>query len=310
VEVTKADGTILSDGISYVPTGTWTKQGYRFTIIDQSWVKLRFFVRVDNITAGDIAFDDFEVRGSVGTTEYTGSRGLLDAMGLFAWDSTDTQTVAINFLTGDATLRGTIKSGFTGKRTEINPGSTYLPEIRFYPQTGDLFAYINASDNGSYPFIGVNAPDTGTSSNAMVLFDTLWQLGEIRKSDGTIVGAGVMGSNAGTAGYVTLYGKNGGGSSGYHTFASYVFKNLVPSAASSYSVILTKPTAAVSGQWILLYSVRRNAGQRFTHQVTATTSTTESVSFYTAVAGGVDNPAFTSTPFEVRHMWVRSDGDA
>jgi hypothetical protein len=205
VEVTNADGSIESDGINYAPFGSWTKYGYRFTIGNANWVKLRFFVRANDLNSGDIIMDDWEVRGAVGTTANTGSRGLLDPLGLFSWDADENQTFELDFRTGNFTAKGSLQSGFTGKRTIINPGVTNLPEIRFYPQTGAVYAYINASDNGAFPFIGVNAPDIGPSSNALVLFDTSWVLGEINKATGAPAGPAISGSS-GNSGALWLEG--------------------------------------------------------------------------------------------------------
>lgn len=311
IDVIAADGSVLSDAVPCNPLGSWTKYEYRFVVGNPNWTRVRFWVRADNLTSGDIAIDDVECRGGVGRTEYAGSRGVIDPLGMFAWDADEIQTVSIDFRTGDVTVAGTITSGFTGKRTVINPGSTLLPEIRFYPTTGDLYAYVNASDNGTYPFIGVNAPDFGTSSQAMVLYDNAFMLGEIDKSVNTMVGAGVQGQGTGSAAYIWLFGKVPLASDGDMTFSSYIMKN-VATAGSSFGIAVGKPPAATSGQWLLLYSIRRaGSAQRFTHQIVATTTTTESISFFTSVSGGVDAPAFTAgLPLEIRYMWVRSDGDA
>lgn len=310
IDVQQADGAILTDGINYAPLGAfWTKYEYRYTVGNPAWTKVRFWIRADNISSGDIAIDDVEVRGGVGRTEYAGSRGLLDPLGLFAWDGDEMQTVSIDFRTGDVVVAGTITSGFSGKRTVVNPGSTLLPEIRFYPTTGDLYAYVNASDNGTYPFIGVNAPDFGTSSQAMVLYDNAFMLGEIDKSVNTMVGAGVQGQGTGSAAYIWLFGKVPLASDGDMTFSSYITKN-VGVSGSAFGIAVSKPPPATSGQWLLLYAIRRAAVQRFHHYVTNTTSTTESISFYTAVSGGVDQPNFIAGNLEIRYMWVRSDGDA
>lgn len=309
VEVVAKDGAILSDAIKYAPFSTWTKYGFKFVISNPNWVKVRFFIRADDLNTGDLAVDDLEVRGGVGTTAYAGSRGLIDPLGLFAYDSDDLETVAIDFRTGDVTVRGTITSGFTGKRVVVNPGSTYLPEIRFYPTTGDDYGYINSSDSGLYPFIGVNAPDIGGSSQAMILYDDAFLIGELNKTTGLLAGAGVLGNGTGIGAYIALYGKFGSAASGGESISSYVFKNLTASG-SAFAVVMTKPPPAWSGQWILIYSVRKSDGQRHSHMVTSTTSTTETISFYTNVSAGVDTPAFSAVKFEIRHLWIRSDGDA
>lgn len=315
VEVTYADGTIESDGINYLPDTFWQKYGYRFIIQNPVWTKVRFFVRADNISAGDIVMDDWEVRSGVGTTEYSGSRGLLDNLGLFAWDSAENNTFSLDFRTGDMVAKGSLQSGFSGKRTIVNPGITNLPEIRFYPTSGDFFGYINSSDNADFPFVGVNAPDINPSANCMVLYDNNigWIIGQVTKIGGVAAGAAVNGWGAGTAAYIQLTGRLGGGASGNDTFSSYVFKNLTPTGgagSNNFSVVLTKPPAAVAGQWILIYSLQRNAAQRFFDVVTAITATTEQVSLYASSTDTVLNPVLTTTPFQIRHVWIRSDGDA
>lgn len=307
IDVIAEDGTVITDGLPAAPLGGfWTKYEYRYVVGNPAWTRVRFWIRADNLTSGDIAIDDVEVRGGVGRTEYAGSRGLIDPLGIFAWDGDELQTVAIDFRTGDVTVAGTITSGFTGKRLVLNPGSTLLPEMRFYPVSGDLYAYINASDNGTFPFIGVNAPDTGPSSMAMVLYDTSAQFGEINKATGAMAGAGVETFFGGASGYLRPTGRLGSAMNGYDTFQSYIFKNLHSGGgASPLSVILTKPPAAVSAQWILLYSVRRNAALQFTHQITAQTATTFQISFYSI--GGV---AFNAFGIDIHHLFIRSDGDA
>src|SRR3546814_2688191 len=62
-EVTRADGEIIGGGTSYDPSGTWTKCGYNLPIDDLSWVRIRFYVRADNLNSGDIAIDDWEEIG-------------------------------------------------------------------------------------------------------------------------------------------------------------------------------------------------------------------------------------------------------
>jgi hypothetical protein len=310
IDVAQADGAILTDGIPCAPLGAfWTKYEYRYVVGNPAWTKVRFWIRADNLTSGDIAIDDVEVRGGVGRTEYAGSRGVIDPLGIFAWDGDEIQTVAVDFRTGDVTVAGTITSGFSGKRTVINPGTTLLPEMRFYPQSGDLYAYVNASDNGSYPFIGVNAPDVGTSSQVMILYDNSFVLGEVNKTLGEMVGAGVQGQGTGAAAYLWLFGKVPLASDGDMTLSSYLTKNIAASGGA-FGIAVSKPPAATSGQWLLLYSIRRNNGQRFHHFVTATAAGSETISFYPAVSGGVDNPAFNGTVLDIRYMWVRSDGDA
>lgn len=289
VEVTYADGTVVSDGISYLPFAAWTKYGYRFTIINQNWVKVRFFIRGDNLTAGDIAIDDLEVRGGVGTTEYTGSRGLIDPQGLEAYDGNDEQTVLIDFRTGDVTVRGTITSGFTGKRIVVNPSSTYLPEIRFYPETGEQYAYINASDNVSvdFPFIGVNAPDNvGTGiSNAMILYDTSSIIGAVNKSTGELQsGVAVYGMTKATS-EIALYGKLSYNSESHRMFSGGKFNaggpSISPANQNTVAALIGLPAAPPSGtQWMLTFTTQRNSAEKFNAICTSQNATQATIAFY------------------------------
>jgi hypothetical protein len=305
VEVTLADGSIQSDGINYLPFATWTKYGYRFVIGNPLWAKVRFFVRTNNLNTGDIIMDDWEVRGGVGTTEYAGSRGLLDNLGLFAWDSSENMTVSMDFRTGDFTAKGQISSGFTGKRTVVNPTATYLPEIRFYPTSGDLYAYINASDTGTYPFIGVNAPDTGSASQALVLFDNGFQLGEINKGTGAIAGAGIQSSGTGHSAYLTFSGKLGGGGNALDLFSSYRFLVTTPGSTSALSIPITKGPSALNGFVMPIYSLARpGTGQKCWHQISASSAT----SWTLLINTGDANPLTTVTN-HIHAFYVRSDTD-
>lgn len=306
VEVTLADGSVQSDGINYQPFTTWTKYGYRFLIQNKDWVKVRFFVRCDNINLGDIILDDMEVRGGVGTTEYAGSRGLLDALGLFSWDASENQTFLLDFRTGDFTAKGQIQSGFTGKRTVINPGFTYLPEIRFYPDTGNLYAYINASNVGTYPFIAVNAPDTGTSSQSMTLYEDGFQLGDLSKATTKITGAGIETAGIGGAASMWIYGKISSGYSGLEAIGTWRSNCGIAPAAQAWSVVMTKPPAALSGRWHLIYDLfRPGTAQKTGSHISTDTTTQTTISIYT-----LDSTNFTAVAMYVNHLWVRSDGDA
>lgn len=208
-EVTKASGEIITGGTSYIPTGTWTKQGYNLPVADLSWVRIRFYVRADDLTTGDIAIDDWEVRSAVGTTAVAGPRVTITPEGLEAYDTSENQTVLIEAETGDVIIRGQLLSGFGGKRLEVNPSATYLPEIRFYPTTGSQYAYINAVDGGggATPFIGVNAPDAGSPAHAnkLILTGTNWYIGDFQKDTLTSVGTGFVGDSG--DGYVWGLGK-------------------------------------------------------------------------------------------------------
>lgn len=307
IEVVARDGTILTDGISYLPFATWTKYGYRFTIINQDWVKIRYYLRADNLTAGDIAIDDLEVRGGVGTTEYKGSRGLLDPQGLEAYDANENQTVLIDFRTGNFTAQGTIQSGFTGKRTVINPSSTFLPEIRFYPSTGNQYAYINATETSTYPFIGMNAPDDPVTniSNAAILFDNSVLVGAINKNTNEVqAGVEIIGSTKAT-GTVNLYGKMGYGSASHLMFSGGRWNMGSPGVGpASFTPTIGKPNAPSSGVWILLATVQWNAGERIAWHPTGENTGVVMTIHPTNAGGFVTSP---SPAMLLNFMFVRAD---
>ena len=308
VEVKLKDGSTQSDGINYAPFAAWLKYGYRFTIINQDWTAVRFYVQGMNMNAGDIAIDDWEVRGAVGTTESAGSRGLIDPLGFFAWDSDDDPTVEIDFRTGDVTVRGTITSGFTGKRIEINPSTTYLPEIRFYPQTGNNFAYINASDNVSvdFPFIGMNAPDNPSTniSNAVILYDNSSVIGAINKTTGELQsGLSVYGMTKATSEAV-LYGKLGYSSEAYRMMSGGQFNAGGPSTGNqnTLAAVIGKPAAAPSGtKWTLVWCTQRNSAEKFFATATGENATSTTIGCY-PFANWVN-----TTTFFINFVFFRTD---
>jgi len=299
------DGTRTSDFGEYPPTSNWLKMEYQLPI-QPNWGKIRFWVRAWNLTAGDIAVDDVEVKAMVGTTGLAGSRMQITPLGLNAYDFLDNKTIELLANTGDFTARGTIKSGFTGKRVEINPGNTYLPEIRFYPVSGNLFAYINASDNGTVPFIGINAPDTGASSQALILYDTGFQLGEINKSLGSISGAGIQTSGSGGTAYMNFAGRMGAGGSALDLFSSYRF--IVATGGTGFtslSIPIAKGPATSSGFVMPLYSLARpGTSQPVFHQISASSTTAWTLLITRGDAGNL-----TNVSNHIHVFYVRSDTD-
>ncbi|MEU6597845.1 fibronectin type III domain-containing protein [Streptomyces flaveolus] len=102
---------------------------------------------VSKVTAGTINAD--WIVGARIKTADTGPRVELNSAGIQAYNSSGAQTVNIASADGSVTITGTLKSGPTGRRVEINP--TALPEIRFYSNNGSSYAFINGWDNGSTP---------------------------------------------------------------------------------------------------------------------------------------------------------------
>lgn len=100
---------------------------------------------VSKVTAGQINAD--WVVGARIKTADTGPRVELNSAGIQAYNTAGTQTVNIASADGSVSILGTLKSGNAGRRVEINPTASLLPEIRFYSGDGASYAYINAFDN-------------------------------------------------------------------------------------------------------------------------------------------------------------------
>jgi hypothetical protein len=90
-------------------------------------------------------------------TADTGARAELNSGGFGLWNSAGTQTVAFSGADGSASMIGQLRSGTSGRRIEINPTVTFLPEIRFYPTSGSNFGFLNAIGGGSDVSIGLNS---------------------------------------------------------------------------------------------------------------------------------------------------------
>jgi hypothetical protein len=115
---------------------------------------------VSKVTAGTISAD-FIVGARIKTAD-TGARVELNSGGIGAWNAAGQQTVAIAGADGSVTIVGQLKSGTSGKRIEINPTSTYLPEIRWYANTGTDYGYINAVSSGTDVTLGMNSSPSTT----------------------------------------------------------------------------------------------------------------------------------------------------
>lgn len=81
----------------------------------------------------------FELRSAA-----SGARIQMDGNGLQAYNSSGQQTVDIDSATGSATFVGEFSTDFSGARIVMNPGAAGLNEIRFYPDTGTNYAYIQS----------------------------------------------------------------------------------------------------------------------------------------------------------------------
>ncbi|MET8826106.1 hypothetical protein ABZX40_13620 [Streptomyces sp. NPDC004610] len=122
---------------------------------------------VTKVTAGTITAD--WIIGARIKTADTGARAELNSGGIGLWNSAGVQTLYAAAATGDITIVGQLKSGTSGRRLEINPTTTYLPEIRFYPSTGSDYGYINGVSSNSEVNLGLNSSpyDDGGGTSAI-----------------------------------------------------------------------------------------------------------------------------------------------
>ncbi|MFE9064939.1 hypothetical protein [Streptomyces violaceusniger] len=139
---------------------------------------------VSKVTAGTITAS-WVMAGEIKTAD-TGARARISADGIEVYNAGGTRTLYAEAATGDVSIVGQLFSGTTGRRIEINPTATYLPEIRFYPTNGSDYAFINAVGFDTYPSLGINGgqyDDSGvTVSPRLFLTDTV-SLFEIIRAD-------------------------------------------------------------------------------------------------------------------------------
>ncbi|MFE7237179.1 hypothetical protein [Streptomyces sp. NPDC057580] len=142
---------------------------------------------VSKVTAGTINAD--WVVGARIKTADTGARVELNSAGLQAYSAGGAQTVNIDSATGNVTILGQIVSGTSGRRLEINPTTSLLPEIRFYATTGSNYAFINASSSAGEADLGLNSgvyDDGGVNAYGRVLMqDSLNRFEIVRQDDRT-----------------------------------------------------------------------------------------------------------------------------
>lgn len=160
---------------------------------------------VSKVTAGSI-LADWVVAARLKTAD-TGARTELSASGFEAFNSAGTRTFFADASTGDISIIGQLVSGTTGKRLEINPTSTFLPEIRFYPNSGTDYGFINGVSAGSDVDVGVNSSgfdDDGVACTSRVYLTTAAARLEVIRND----------NEERRGGYVIA--QSGAVSSGYH----------------------------------------------------------------------------------------------
>lgn len=128
---------------------------------------------VSKVTAGTISAS-WVMAGEIKTAD-TGARARMSADGYELYDAASTRTFFADATTGDVAIIGQLKSGTTGKRIEINPTATLLPEIRWYPNSGSDYGYVNAVSAGTDVSIGVNSSpfdDAGVSCSTRLYLTT------------------------------------------------------------------------------------------------------------------------------------------
>ncbi|MEU5197293.1 hypothetical protein AB0G86_25130 [Streptomyces scabiei] len=126
---------------------------------------------VTKLLAGTIS-SNWILGASIRTAE-EGARVEMNASGLLAYDSDGNQTVNISAEDGSATLTGSLTSGPIGRRIEVNPSDADFPEIRFYPEDSDTYAYLRSYDG-----------DYGDPLGNPVILSTGDWIGEDEENDG------------------------------------------------------------------------------------------------------------------------------
>ncbi|KND45386.1 fibronectin type III domain-containing protein [Streptomyces stelliscabiei] len=110
---------------------------------------------VSKVTAGEITAS-WVMAGEIKTAD-TGARARMSADGYELYNTAGSRTFFADASTGDVSIIGQLLSGTTGKRLEINPTGTFLPEIRFYPNSGSDFGFINGVSAGTDVSLGMNS---------------------------------------------------------------------------------------------------------------------------------------------------------
>ncbi|TXJ75413.1 hypothetical protein E2C11_23155 [Streptomyces lavendulae] len=141
---------------------------------------------VSKVTAGTINAD-FLLGARIKTAD-NGARVELNTAGLQTYGADGTQTVNIASADGSVSIIGTLKSGTSGKRLEINPTSTFLPELRFYANNGTDYGYINGVSSSNDVNLGANSSmwddGTGTQVTSRVYLATnVAELAVVRADD-------------------------------------------------------------------------------------------------------------------------------
>jgi hypothetical protein len=169
-------------------------------------------VSIGKLIAGTLSAD--MVIGARIKTADTGARAEMNSGGFGLWDSSGTQTVAFAGANGSVKIIGNLLSGTSGRRIDINPFGTGLPEIRFYPNTGSNYGFLNAVSGGSNAVVGLNSgqftANGVTSSVRTYLTSTTSAFEMINTSTQLQNGPGLYLNNNSMIGLVSVGGATGG----------------------------------------------------------------------------------------------------
>lgn len=148
---------------------------------------------IGKLTVGTLSAD-MTLSARIKTAD-TGVRVEVNSGGIGAWNSSGTQTVAIASSDGSVKILGTLSSGAAGRRIDINPFGTGLPEIRFYPTTGSNYGYLNAVSGGTDASVGLNSgtftANSQTCGFRVYMTSTLMTLETIRTDTQAQLGGGI-----------------------------------------------------------------------------------------------------------------------
>lgn len=218
-------------------------------------------VSAGKLTVGTLTAD-ITLSARIKTAD-TGARVEINSGGIGAWNSSGTQTVSIAGADGSVTIVGQLKSGVSGQRIEINPTSTFLPEIRFYPSTGSNYGFLNAfSPAGSaYAYVGLNSGQFTANSQTCVyrlyMTDTACTLETIRSDTQVTLGgawkispdyaSGWVITTTQRQGYIDLYG---GGGQGTHNLGLSLGHNGTSDNDDAFFNVYKDGSFDMVGTWV------------------------------------------------------------
>ncbi|MGW2550713.1 fibronectin type III domain-containing protein [Streptomyces sp. NPDC001635] len=182
---------------------------------------------VSKVTAGTITAS-WVMAGEIKTAD-TGPRARISADGYELFDAAGTRTLFADAATGNVSIVGQLVSGTSGKRLEINPTNTFLPEMRFYANTGTDYGFINGVSAATDVSVGVQSSpfdDGGTTcasrtyqTPGFARLETIVLGTEARRGGYVWAGVGALfaGFNRGGVDGGTMYADENQARFGWHT---------------------------------------------------------------------------------------------